>query len=612
VYNHTAEGNHLGPTLSMRGIDNAAYYKLDDDKRYYTDYTGTGNSLNVRHPQTLRLIMDSLRYWITEMHVDGFRFDLASTLARSLHEVDMLSGFFTIINQDPIIRKAKLIAEPWDVGEGGYQVGQFPVNWAEWNGKFRDGVRRFWRDGCCRNEIALRLTGSPDLYQQGGRTPAESINLVTTHDGFTLRDLVSYDRKHNEANQEGNCDGAEDNLSWNCGVEGETEDPEIRRLRARQVRNFLATLLLSHGTPMLCGGDEIGRTQRGNNNAYCQDNEIGWYDWTLDEPARALLAFTRRAIGLRKRHPLLRRGRFTNNREDSGAASSREIAWFRSDGQLMTEDDWRSPGSPCLGVFFSASGLDDTDEQGRPLRDDDLALLLNPTDEDRSFVIPMLDEKSEGHPWKLLLDTDDDEAAESIESETATLLRRRSLKVFARRARSSGGLSAVYGAAASTYRIQLSGEFGFRQASGILGYLAALGAGAVYSSPFLRAESGSTHGYNVADHGALNPELGGEDAYRAWTEAMKAAGLRHLADFVPNHVGIGSGENRWWLDVLENGPSSQYGDFFDIDWEPPTGGLRNKVLLPVLGGQFGEELEAGRFQLVRDGGRFWLTYFERR
>ncbi|HEY0135558.1 MAG TPA: glycogen debranching protein GlgX, partial [Nannocystis sp.] len=329
VYNHTAEGNHYGPTFSFKGVDNPTYYRLvPDNPRFYYDYTGTGNSLNVRHPQTLQLIMDSLRYWVTEMHVDGFRFDLAAALARGLYEVEQLSSFFTIIHQDPIISQVKLIAEPWDVGPGGYQVGNFPVRWAEWNGKYRDTMRAFWRgEGGKAGEVGYRLSGSSDLYQNDGRRPYSSINFITAHDGFTLADLVSYNDKHNEANGEGGNDGDSHNLSWNCGVEGPTDDPEVLALRRRQQRNLMATLLLSQGTPMISGGDEIGRTQRGNNNAYCQDNEISWYDWDLDDDRKAMLAFTQRVIGIYRKHPALQRAKFFKGRKIRGT-DVRDIMWF--------------------------------------------------------------------------------------------------------------------------------------------------------------------------------------------------------------------------------------------------------------------------------------------
>ncbi|WAS90629.1 glycogen debranching protein GlgX [Nannocystis punicea] len=406
VYNHTAEGNHLGPTFSFRGIDNPTYYRLvPGEPRYYFDYTGTGNSLNVRHPQTLQLIMDSLRYWILEMHVDGFRFDLAATLARGLYEVDQLSSFFTIIHQDPVISQVKLIAEPWDLGEGGYQVGNFPVRWAEWNGKYRDTMRSFWRgDGGVAGDLGYRLSGSSDLYQSDGRRPYSSINFVTAHDGFTLADLVAHDHKHNEANGEDNRDGSDHNLSWNCGAEGPTDDPEVLALRRRQQRNFLATLLLSQGTPMIAGGDEIGRTQGGNNNAYCQDNAIGWYDWELDEERRALLRFVRRTIRIYHEHPALQRSKFFKGRKIRGG-DVHDIMWLRPDGEPMSDDDWHNPSTLCLGMFLAGHGVDDVDDDGEPIRDDDLLLVLNGSHVAVEFVLPGF-----RGAWEVLVDTADDHA----------------------------------------------------------------------------------------------------------------------------------------------------------------------------------------------------------
>ena len=403
VYNHTAEGNHLGPTLSFKGIDNAAYYRLvPDDPRYYMDFTGTGNTLNMMHPRVLQLIMDSLRYWILEMHVDGFRFDLASALARQLYEVDQLSSFFTIIHQDPVISQAKLIAEPWDVGEGGYQVGNFPVGWAEWNGKYRDAVRAYWKgDGGLVDELAYRLTGSSDLYERGGRKPHASINFVTAHDGFTLRDLVSYDEKHNEANGEGNSDGENHNLSHNYGVEGPTDDVEIRRLRARQRRNLLATLLLSQGVPMILSGDEMGRTQGGNNNAYCQDNEISWLDWELSTLDRNFLAFVRRMIRLRKEHPAFRRRRFFQGRKLRGAGV-KDITWLTPAGREMTDEEWDSSFARSLGLQMSGLLEGEYDAQGRPEVDDDFLLLFNADEEEVAFQIPPV---PEGARWEALMDT---------------------------------------------------------------------------------------------------------------------------------------------------------------------------------------------------------------
>ena len=403
VYNHTAEGNHLGPTLSFRGIDNVSYYRLpDDDKRYYMDYTGCGNTLNVRHPHTLQLIMDSLRYWVTEMHVDGFRFDLASALARELHEVDRLSAFFDILHQDPILSQVKLIAEPWDVGEGGYQVGNFPVGWAEWNGKYRDTIRRYVKgDGGQVAELAYRLTGSSDLYGMSGRRPYASINFITAHDGFTLHDLVSYNEKHNEANGEQNRDGTDDNASWNCGAEGPTTNPAVVDLRERQKRNLLTVLFFSQGVPMLCGGDEISRTQQGNNNAYCQDNEISWFDWKLDRAQRHLLEFTRSLIAFRKRHPVLRRRRFFQGRHLRGS-EVKDIAWFRPDGKEMNDKDWNAGYTKSLALRLAGDAIGETDEKGRSIVDDTLLILLNAHHEPRTFILPA---HKRGVRWQPILDT---------------------------------------------------------------------------------------------------------------------------------------------------------------------------------------------------------------
>jgi isoamylase len=381
VYNHTGEGNHLGPMLCFKGADNRAYYRVkDDEPRYYLDYTGTGNSLNMRHPHSLMLIMDSLRYWVREMHVDGFRFDLASTLARELYDVDRLSAFFDIIHQDPTLASVKLIAEPWDLGDGGYQVGNFPVRWCEWNGKYRDSVRDFWRGGGAPlGEFARRFTGSADLYEEDGRRPYASVNFITAHDGFTLRDLLSYNEKHNEANGEDNADGESHNRSWNCGVEGETDNPEVIALRAQQQRNLLTTLLLSHGIPMLLSGDEIGRTQRGNNNAYCQDNDISWTDWAGTDAG--LFAFCRRLITFRQRHPVFRRRRWLTDAE---------AGWFRPDGQPMQNGDWEDPEARALGVYLDGAALDEVDERGRHVRDGRFVLLFNAAAAPTTFVLPVL------------------------------------------------------------------------------------------------------------------------------------------------------------------------------------------------------------------------------
>ena len=398
VYNHTAEGNHLGPTLCFRGIDNAAYYRLvAKDPQFYYDTTGTGNSLNVQHPHTLQLIMDSLRYWITEMHVDGFRFDLAATLAREFHEVDRLSTFFDLIHQDPVVSRVKLIAEPWDIGEGGYQVGNFPALWSEWNGKFRDAVRDFWRsEPSTVAELASRLTGSSDLYQSDSRRPVASINFVTAHDGFTLRDLVSYNEKHNEANGEQNADGESHNRSWNCGVEGDTDDPAVIKLRGKQQRNFLTTLLLAQGVPMLAMGDELGRTQKGNNNAYCQDNELSWVNW--DEVDGELLEVTRWLIALRRDHPVLRRRRWFQGRPIRGTV---DIAWFKPSGKAMTDKDWVAGHERSLGVFLNGSAIPGHDERGRPLVDDSFLLVFNGLSRPVKWTLP----KQYGGPWRLLFDT---------------------------------------------------------------------------------------------------------------------------------------------------------------------------------------------------------------
>ncbi|RVW05671.1 glycogen debranching protein GlgX [Rhodococcus xishaensis] len=404
VYNHTAEGDHLGPTVVFRGIDNAAYYRLDDeDPALYKDYTGTGNSLNVRHPHTLQLIMDSLRYWVTEMHVDGFRFDLASTLARELHDVDRLSAFFDLVQQDPVVSQVKLIAEPWDVGEGGYQVGNFPGLWTEWNGKYRDTVRDYWRgEASTLGEFASRLTGSSDLYEATGRRPGASINFVTAHDGFTLTDLVSYDKKHNEDNGEGNRDGESYNRSWNCGVEGPTDDPAILALRARQRRNILATLLLSQGTPMLAHGDEMGRTQYGNNNAYCQDSPLSWMDWSLRESNEDLLAFTRRATALRAAHPVFRRRRFFAGRPIRGE-HRRDIAWLTPSGKEMTTEDWDGGFGRGLVVYLGGDAIPEPDRRGNRVVDDSFLLLFNAHDEDLDFTVPLDDTDTR---WVGVLDTD--------------------------------------------------------------------------------------------------------------------------------------------------------------------------------------------------------------
>ncbi|WP_315133762.1 glycogen debranching protein GlgX [uncultured Actinomyces sp.] len=405
VYNHTAEGNHMGPTLSFRGIDNASYYRLvDGDQAHYFDTTGTGNSLLMRSPAVLQLIMDSLRYWATEMHVDGFRFDLASTLARQFHEVDKLSAFFDIIHQDPVLSRLKLIAEPWDVGDGGYNVGGFPALWSEWNGKYRDTVRDFWRgEPSTLGEFASRITGSSDLYQYSGRTPVASINFVTAHDGFTMADLVSYDSKHNEANKEGGADGESNNRSWNCGAEGPTEDPDVLTLRHRQIRNFLATILFSQGVPMIAHGDELGRTQGGNNNVYCQDNEISWVHWDLEEWQQELLDFTRTMIRLRRDHPVLRRRRFFSGEAGHGGESDLgEIEWLRPTGERMIEEDWTMWYARAMTVFLNGDAIAEPGPRGERIVDDSFLVLINAAAEDIEFTIPSASMPSS---WVVALDT---------------------------------------------------------------------------------------------------------------------------------------------------------------------------------------------------------------
>ena len=403
VYNHTAEGNQLGPTFGFRGIDNSAYYRLaGDDARFYMDYTGCGNTLNLQQPRALQLIMDSLRYWVLEMHVDGFRFDLASALARELHEVDRLGAFFDILLQDPVLSQVKLIAEPWDLGEGGYQVGNFPVGWGEWNDRYRDTMRAYWKgDGGLIGEFARRLTGSSDLYEHSGRKPYASVNFITAHDGFTLHDVVSYNDKHNEANGEENRDGSDNNNSWNCGAEGATDDEEINALRARQKRNLLATLFFSQGVPMLLAGDEMGRSQQGNNNAYCQDNEISWVDWALSADDQDFLAFVQRVITLRREHPVFRRKHFFQGRAIRGS-QIKDIAWIRPDGKEMSDDEWDHEFAHCLGVYLSGDAMEERDGRGRPIKDDNFLLLFNSHHESAPFQLP---EIGKAGVWQSLLDT---------------------------------------------------------------------------------------------------------------------------------------------------------------------------------------------------------------
>jgi len=432
VYNHTAEGNHFGPTLSFRGIDNASYYRLaESDKSKYIDFTGCGNTLNMMHPRVLQLIMDSLRYWILEMHVDGFRFDLASALARELYEVNKLGAFLDIIHQDPVISQMKLIAEPWDLGQGGYQVGNFPVLWTEWNGKYRDSIRGFWNTGCCQvSELATRISGSSDLYEISGRKPYASINFVTCHDGFTLNDLVSYNEKHNEDNGEDNNDGENNNISSNFGVEGPSDDPEIRGLRFRQKRNFMATLLFSLGVPMISGGDELSRTQQGNNNGYCHDNELSWYSWEIGKEEKQFLEFVKRVVAIRKSQPVFLRRNFFQGRPIRGT-ETKDIAWLAPDGNEMADEDWENPSAHSLGVLLGGEALNEIDGMGRPIRGDTLLLLLNSGIEEVSFVLPS---HKEGGHWRLMLDTTAEELVPERrgfrEAGTAYPLKDRSVALF--------------------------------------------------------------------------------------------------------------------------------------------------------------------------------------
>ena len=434
VYNHTAEGNQLGPTLAFRGIDNAAYYRLvGDDARYYMDYTGCGNTLNLQQPRTLQLIMDSLRYWVLEMHVDGFRFDLASALARELHEVERLGAFFDILLQDPVLSQVKLIAEPWDLGEGGYQVGNFPVGWGEWNDRYRDTMRAYWKgDGGLIGDFARRLTGSSDLYEHSGRKPYASINFITAHDGFTLHDVVSYNDKHNEANGEENRDGTDSNNSWNCGAEGATDDEEINALRARQKRNMLATLFFSQGVPMLLAGDEMGRTQQGSNNAYCQDNEISWVNWALSNDDQAFLAFVQRVITLRREHPVFRRRNFFQGRAIRGS-QIKDINWLKPDGQEMSDDEWDHDFAHCLGVYLSGDAMEERDGRGRPIKDDNFLLLFNSHHQGAPFQLPDI---GKAGVWQALLDTqsaDEPEAERKFKGGDIYPLEARSLALLIQR-----------------------------------------------------------------------------------------------------------------------------------------------------------------------------------
>lgn len=607
VYNHTAEGNHLGPTFSFKGIDNATYYRLvGENPRFYFDYTGTGNSINVRSPHVLALLMDSLRYWAAEMHVDGFRFDLASTLARQLHEVDQLSSFFTLIHQSPTLRELKLIAEPWDVGEGGYQVGKFPIRWAEWNGRFRDTVRAFWRgDEGQMGEMGYRLTGSSDLYESGGRVPAASVNFVTAHDGFTLRDLVCYERKHNDANGEGNRDGNDNEHSCGYGADGPTDDPATTAVRARQQRNLLTTLLLSQGTPMLVAGDEFGRSQQGNNNAYCQDNELSWLNWEWTDEQRHLFEFTKSLIQLRREHPALRRSKFFQGLDVRGT-QLRDLLWFRSDGEPMTAGDWENPETRVVQMFLAGRGIDDVDDDGRPLVDDNLMLILNAVDAEIDVALPCLDAVHE--PWQVLVDTADQRRGEVLSGKSVKMMARSMLVLAApsRVVRRSGAIHRL----GATYRLQLHADFNLERAAGIVDYLDDLGITDVYTSPLMTATPGSTHGYDVTDYHRINPELGPEGALETLSRQLSRRKMGLLVDWVPNHMGVAIGHNRYWSDVLENGPSSLFAHFFDIDWRPMRRDLEDRVLLPLLGDQYGDVLERGELRIVTDSSWFKLAYFE--
>jgi glycogen operon protein len=526
--------------------------------------------------------MDSLRYWATEMHVDGFRFDLASTLARQLHDVDQLSSFFTLIHQSPDLRDAKLIAEPWDVGAGGYQVGNFPVRWAEWNGRYRDTSRAFWRgDPGLLGDFGYRITGSSDLYEAGGRRPADSINFVTAHDGFTLYDLVSYNHKHNEANGEHNRDGNDNELSYNYGAEGTTENPQILSVRARQQRNLLTTLILAQGTPMLVAGDEYGHSQKGNNNAYCQDNEISWIDWERTPEQEHLREFTKQLLQIRREHPALRRSKFFRG---IGAAGTdlHDLLWFRPDGAAMTQHDWENSSTRTVQMFLAGRGVDDVDDDWRPLVDDNLLLLINASVEEVEFKLPVVYKVRE--PWRLLFDTaEETQAAQNARALNSVKLGGRSCALLMAPSRvvRRTGLHRL----GATYRVQLTPQFPLTKARELVDYLQALGITDLYTSPVLAAAKGSSHGYDVVDHTRVNPELGGAPALLMLSQRLREANMGLLIDWVPNHMGVAVGENAWWDDVLENGPSSLYADFFDIDWAPARVDLQNRVLLPILGDQ---------------------------
>jgi glycogen operon protein len=621
VYNHTAEGSQMGPQFSFRGIDNRSYYRLQKDQpRYYEDFTGCGNSLNMTEPRVLQLIMDSLRYWVTEMHVDGFRFDLAATLARELYDVDNLSAFFDIIHQDPVLSQVKLIAEPWDLGQGGYQVGNFPVGWAEWNGEYRDSIRRLWKgDSQGMAELATRLCGSSDLYEQSGRRPYASINFITCHDGFTLQDLVSYDGKHNEANGEDNRDGSDNNISGNQGVEGPTGDPRVNALRERQKRNLLATLFLSQGVPMLRGGDELSQSQNGNNNAYCQDNELSWLSWDLDEAQTNFLNFARALARMRASQPALRRRKFFQGR---GLRGVKDVTWFEASGYEMRDEAWNNPSVRALAIRLAGDAIDDVDDQGRPIIGDSVLILLNAGSEPAAFSVPA---PSSG-AWKTAAETTG-ELEGGVES-SVTVSGPGLVVLIAQAAPDLVGSSVGAMAAGpdlavdllresvretlkdaeppvSTYRLQLHKGFTFQAAQAAVPYLAALGVDAVYLSPIFKAVPGSPHGYDVTDPNLINPEIGAWQDYESFCQALQGAGIKQILDVVPNHMGVAADHNRFWMDVLSNGKLSAYARFFDIDWDPVKPELKDKVLLPVLGDYFGRVLESRQIQLELSGGRFY-------
>ena len=572
VYNHTAEGNHAGPMLSMRGIDNEAYYRLvEDDKKFYMDTTGTGNSLWVRHPHTLQLIMDSLRYWVTEMHVDGFRFDLASTLAREFHEVDRLSAFFDLVQQDPVVSQVKLIAEPWDIGDNGYNVGQFPPLWTEWNGKFRDTVRDFWRgEQETVPEFAERLTGSSDLYQGDGRRPVASINFVTAHDGMTIRDLVSYNEKHNDANGENGNDGEDHNRSWNCGVEGETDDQEVLDLRHRQERNLLTTLILAQGVPMLLHGDELGRTQGGNNNVYAQDSEIAWIDWADAVKYADLQTFVGRLTALRSEHPTFRRRRFfqgsTVRGSKKGDVELPDVMWLRTDGEPMSDEDWDTGYAQTLAMVLNGEGIMTPGLRGEKVVDDHFCLLFNSYHEDLDLTLPGAD-LGPGVDGRARLLERHRRVGGGLQG------RRDHLPAAPLHAGPAVHASVITG----TYRLQLHGKFTFDDAVAVLPYVASLGVSHVYCSPWLQSAAGSTHGYDVVDHTRVDSEIGGPEGLARFVAACRAEGLGIVLDLVPNHMGVDAPEdaNAVWTSALATGPEGPHGQWFDIETWP--------VVVPVLG-----------------------------